>query len=125
MWQHGTLGGAGQFTRSTADTAARDVCWCSRWRDALRLPAILGYVVVGVVVGPHAFGVLHGAAEERALGEIGVVFLLFTLGLEFSYPRMVAMRREVFGLGSAQTIAVTAGGMLLAHVAGQVGPPPS
>lgn len=84
----------------------------------VRLPAILGYVIVGIAVGPHALGVLEGGAEERALGEIGVVFLLFTLGLEFSYPRMVAMRREVFGVGSAQTLAVTAAGMLLAHWAG-------
>jgi|SRR6185437_8426431 len=84
----------------------------------LRLPAILGYLIVGIVVGPYALGVLQGGAEERALGEIGVVFLLFTLGLEFSYPRMVAMRREVFGVGSAQTLAITAAGMLLAHRAG-------
>ena len=84
----------------------------------LRLPAILGYLIVGIAVGPHALGVLHGGADERALGEIGVVFLLFTLGLEFSYPRMVAMRRDVFGLGSAQTVAVTVAGMLLAHSAG-------
>ena len=76
----------------------------------LRLPAILGYLIVGIVVGPYALGVLQGGAEERALGEIGVVFLLFTLGLEFSYPRMVAMRREVFGVGSAQTLAITAAG---------------
>lgn len=84
----------------------------------LRLPAVLGYVIVGIAVGPYALGVLRGGAEERALGEIGVVFLLFTLGLEFSYPRMVAMRREVFGVGSAQTLAITAAGMLLAHWAG-------
>lgn len=84
----------------------------------LRMPAILGYVIVGIAVGPHALGILGGGNEERALGEIGVVFLLFTLGLEFSFPRMVAMRREVFGVGSAQTLAITAGGMLLAHWAG-------
>ncbi|HEY7928813.1 MAG TPA: cation:proton antiporter [Steroidobacteraceae bacterium] len=84
----------------------------------LRLPAILGYLIVGIAVGPHALGILHAGSEERALGEIGVVFLLFTLGLEFSFPRMVAMRREVFGVGSAQTLAISAGGMLLAHWAG-------
>ncbi len=84
----------------------------------LRLPAILGYVIVGIAVGPYALGVLQSGAEERALGQIGVVFLLFTLGLEFSYPRMVAMRREVFGLGSVQTLLVTSAGMLLAHTAG-------
>jgi len=84
----------------------------------LRLPAVLGYVLVGTAVGPYALGVLHGGVEERALGEIGVVFLLFTLGLGFSYPRMVAMRREVFGVGSAQTLLITSAGMLLAHALG-------
>ena len=84
----------------------------------LRLPAILGYLIVGMLVGPHALGLLSGGTQTRAIAEIGVVFLLFTLGLEFSFPRMVAMRREVFALGSAQTLVVTAAGALLVHAAG-------
>ena len=72
------------------------------------MPAILGYLIVGIVLGPFAFAVLPNGAQTQAIAQIGVVFLLFTLGLEFSFPRMVAMRREVFGLGSAQTIAVGA-----------------
>ncbi|MGA0735031.1 MAG: cation:proton antiporter, partial [Steroidobacteraceae bacterium] len=70
------------------------------------LPAILGYLVVGVLLGPYAFGLFAEAATTRLLSELGVVFLLFTLGLEFSWPRMMAMRREVFGIGSAQ-VALT------------------
>jgi monovalent cation:H+ antiporter-2, CPA2 family len=74
----------------------------------LGLPAILGYVTVGLVLGPHASGVFPDSDTTHLLAELGVVFLLFTLGLEFSWPRMVAMRREVFGLGSLQVLATTA-----------------
>ena len=70
------------------------------------LPPILGYLVVGLLLGPLAFAVLPNGAATHILAEIGVVFLLFTLGLDFSWPRMIAMRREVFGLGAAQLLAV-------------------
>ena len=66
------------------------------------MPPVLGYLVVGLLVGPHTLGLMADSAETHLLAEIGVVFLLFTLGLEFSWPRMVAMRREVFGLGALQ-----------------------
>src|SRR5260221_14261331 len=72
----------------------------------LGLPPILGYLVVGLLLGPLAFGLLPAGPATRALAEIGVVFLLFTLGLDFSWPRMLAMRREVFGLGLAQVLVV-------------------
>ncbi|MEO8307264.1 MAG: cation:proton antiporter [Pseudomonadota bacterium] len=83
----------------------------------LGLPPILGYLAVGLVVGPHALGFMEESVQTHLLAEIGVVFLLFTLGLEFSWPRMVAMRREVFGLGLVQMAFTTAAfstiGMLL------------
>lgn len=83
----------------------------------LGLPPILGYLAVGLVVGPHALGFIEESGQTHLLAEIGVVFLLFTLGLEFSWPRMVAMRREVFGLGLVQMSLTTAAfssiGMLL------------
>ena len=72
----------------------------------LGLPPVLGYLGVGLLVGPHALGLMNDSEQIRLLAEIGVVFLLFTLGLEFSWPRMVAMRREVFGLGALQ-VALT------------------
>ncbi|MFL6605288.1 MAG: cation:proton antiporter [Steroidobacteraceae bacterium] len=71
------------------------------------LPAPLAYLAVGLTLGPHAFAVVSESDTTRLLGELGVAFLLFTLGLEFSLPRMVAMRREVFGLGAAQVVATT------------------
>ena len=74
----------------------------------LGLPPILGYLAVGLVVGPHALGFMAESDQTHLLAEIGVVFLLFTLGLEFSWPRMVAMRREVFGLGLLQMALTTA-----------------
>src|SRR6202167_2727433 len=79
------------------------------------MPAILGYLVVGIVLGPFAFSVLPNGTQTHTMAEIGVVFLLFTLGLEFSFPRMVAMRREVFGLGSAQTLVVGGAGAIAVH----------
>jgi monovalent cation:H+ antiporter-2, CPA2 family len=83
----------------------------------IRLPPILGYLIVGVVLGPSALGLLANTAQAQAIGQIGVVFLLFTIGLEFSLPRMIAMRREVFALGSAQTLLLGATGAVLSHAA--------
>ncbi len=74
----------------------------------LGLPSVLGYLAVGVLLGPHTSGILEDTPTTSLLSELGVVFLLFTLGLDFSWPRMVAMRREVFGLGAAQVLS-TAG----------------
>ncbi|MDR2991069.1 MAG: cation:proton antiporter [Burkholderiaceae bacterium] len=76
-----------------------------RW---LRLPAILGYLLVGVLIEPHTFGLAFGqdADSIKYLAEYGVVFLMFVIGLEFSLPRLRAMRRHVFGLGLAQ-VALT------------------
>src|SRR4051812_10997346 len=84
----------------------------------LGLPAILGYVTVGLALGPHASGVFSESATTHLLAELGVVFLLFTLGLEFSWPRMVAMRREVFGLGSLQVFGTACVVAIIAHVFG-------
>jgi CPA2 family monovalent cation:H+ antiporter-2 len=84
----------------------------------LRLPAILGYLIVGVAVGPHALGWVSDDATTRHIAEFGIVFLLFSVGLEFSLPKLNAMRRAVFGLGFAQVALTTAAGTLIAVVAG-------
>jgi CPA2 family monovalent cation:H+ antiporter-2 len=81
---------------------------------ALKLPPLLGYLVVGVAIGPHALGLIPDSPETHALGEFGVVFLMFSIGLEFSLPKLVAMRRIVFGLGTLQVgITVAVGTLLL------------
>ena len=88
----------------------------------LGLPTILGYVAVGLAIGPHALGVFPESDTTHLLAELGVVFLLFTLGLEFSWPRMVALRREVFGLGSLQVLGTTAVVAPIAHLFGLAWP---
>jgi CPA2 family monovalent cation:H+ antiporter-2 len=73
----------------------------------LKLPAILGYLVVGMLLGPHALSVAVDNETTQLLADFGVVFLVFTLGLEFSLPRLVAMRWEVLGVGGAQVLVTT------------------
>jgi CPA2 family monovalent cation:H+ antiporter-2 len=75
---------------------------------ALRLPAMLAYFLIGLLLGPHTFGLLPDTEANRELAEFGVVFLMFSIGLEFSLPQLYAMRRTVFGLGGAQVAATTA-----------------
>ncbi len=71
----------------------------------LRLPAMLGYLIVGILIGPHALGWIPDTPETRHLAEFGVVFLMFSIGLEFSLTRLRSMQRVVFGLGTAQVVA--------------------
>jgi CPA2 family monovalent cation:H+ antiporter-2 len=72
---------------------------------SLRLPALLGYLLLGIAIGPHAIGLVPENEDIRRLAEFGVVFLMFTIGLEFSLPKLLTMRRVVFGLGAAQVLA--------------------
>ena len=87
----------------------------------LALPAILGYLAVGMLLGPHALALAADNETTQLLADFGVVFLVFTLGLEFSLPRLVAMRWEVLGVGGAQVLITTgiiaAGAVMLFGVA--------
>lgn len=74
---------------------------------SLNQPAILGYLLVGVVIGPFALAIIPDAPGTRYLGEFGVVFLMFSVGLEFSLPQLVSMRRLVLGFGGAQVLLTT------------------
>ncbi len=71
----------------------------------INLPAILGYLLVGVLIGPHAFAFVPDTPGTRYLAEFGVVFLMFSIGLEFSLPQLFAMRRSVLGFGGLQVAA--------------------
>ena len=88
---------------------------------SLKLPPMLGYLAVGVVIGPNALALGNNAEGVRRLGELGVVFLMFVIGLEFNLPKLRAMRRHVFGLGLAQVmltiLLATAGSLFLAALA--------
>ncbi len=83
-----------------------------------RLPPILGYLVAGILVGPHVAGWVEDSAAIRGIADIGIVFLMFSLGLEFSLPQLVSMRRAVFGLGLAQVAITTAAGAVALPLAG-------
>jgi CPA2 family monovalent cation:H+ antiporter-2 len=73
----------------------------------LKLPQILAYLVAGIAIGPHALGWVSDTGGTRALAEFGLVFLMFTVGLEFSLPKLIAMRSIVVGLGTAQVLVST------------------
>ncbi|WP_454835831.1 cation:proton antiporter [Pseudomonas lini] len=81
----------------------------------LRLPPVLGYLCVGLMIGPTAFNWVNESEELPDLAELGVVFLLFSLGLEFSLSKMLALRQVVFGLGSLQVLlsGIVLGGLLM------------
>lgn len=81
----------------------------------LRLPPVLGYLCVGLMIGPSAFNWVIENEDLPDLAELGVVFLLFSLGLEFSLTKMLALRQVVFGLGSLQVLgtAILLGGLLM------------
>ena len=70
----------------------------------MHLPPMLGYLAVGILIGPHALGLAEQNEASRTLAEFGVVFLMFSIGLEFSLPKLMAMRGIVFGLGMAQVV---------------------
>ncbi|WP_064429255.1 monovalent cation:proton antiporter-2 (CPA2) family protein [Rickettsia sp. Tenjiku01] len=81
----------------------------------LRLSPVLGYLIAGAAIGDHGLKIVT-YDQTKLLGELGVVFLLFAIGLELSFERLKAMRRYVFGLGSLQvltTAIVIAGAMVL------------
>lgn len=82
----------------------------------LKLPPMLGYLLVGVLIGPHALAVAKDSAGFQYLGEFGVVFLMFVIGLEFNLPKLRSMRKLVFGLGMAQVLLTILGTVLGHHL---------
>jgi CPA2 family monovalent cation:H+ antiporter-2 len=82
---------------------------------SLRLPPMLGYLVVGVLIGPNALALARDSSGVGYLAEFGVVFLMFVIGLEFNLPKLRSMRTLVFGLGSSQVV-LTIAGALLGHL---------
>ncbi|MBI5260159.1 MAG: cation:proton antiporter [Burkholderiales bacterium] len=78
----------------------------------LRLPPMLGYLAVGVLIGPNALALAKDTAGVKYLAEFGVVFLMFVIGLEFNLPKLRSMRTLVFGLGLSQVTLTIAGAVL-------------
>jgi CPA2 family monovalent cation:H+ antiporter-2 len=87
----------------------------------LKLPPMLGYLVVGVAIGPNALALGDDPEALRHLGEFGVVFLMFVIGLEFNLPKLRSMRTHVFGLGLFQVVLtivlITLGSLYLTALA--------
>ena len=79
---------------------------------AFRLPAMLAYFLVGLLLGPRSFGFLPDTEANRELAEFGIVFLMFSIGLEFSLAQLYAMRRIVLGIGGLQVL-ITMGAIIL------------
>ena len=75
----------------------------------MKLPPMLGYLAVGVLIGPNAMALAKDSASVRYLAEFGVVFLMFVIGLEFNLPKLKSMRKLVFGLGLAQVLLTLLG----------------
>lgn len=83
-----------------------------------KLPAMLGYLLVGMLIGPHTLALVPSTDAATHLAEYGVVFLMFTLGLEFNLAKLKAMRRIVFGLGAAQVFSTGLLVMLISWLTG-------
>ncbi|HEY8101411.1 MAG TPA: monovalent cation:proton antiporter-2 (CPA2) family protein [Burkholderiaceae bacterium] len=90
----------------------------------MHLPPMLGYLIVGILLGPHGFGLAEENETTHTLAEFGVVFLMFSIGLEFSLPKLSSMRRTVFGLGLAQVlltvVITTVAGYAIVYILPQV-----
>jgi CPA2 family monovalent cation:H+ antiporter-2 len=85
---------------------------CSR----IGVPSIVGYIFAGIVVGPAGLNLVAESEALAGIGEIGVVLLLFALGLEFSFEKLVRLRKHVFGLGAVQVAVTTATVSLVARL---------
>lgn len=80
---------------------------------SFNLPPILGYLLVGALTGEYALGWLKANADFAFMGEVGVVFLLFAIGLEFSLKQFLSMRNTILGLGGMQVLFSTLGGLAI------------
>ncbi len=89
----------------------------------LHLPPMLGYLAVGILIGPHALGLAEESHATASLAEFGVVFLMFSIGLEFSLPKLKSMKGVVFGLGMAQVTLTIAATVLFGWVMSYTLPP--
>src|SRR5216117_2188762 len=89
----------------------------------IRLPALPGFIVAGVLLGPNALGLVSDAHQVESLAEVGVILLLFTIGIEFSLSRLREMGRQVVVGGLSQvglTVVLTCGLAVVLHLSWRV-----
>ena len=91
---------------------------CVALFQRLKITPVLGYLTAGIAIGPHALGLIHDPEGTELLAEFGVIFLLFTIGLDLPLHRLVAMRRFIFGLGLAQVALTSLAIGAIAYAAG-------
>ena len=84
-----------------------------------RVPAIVGFLVTGILAGPYGLGLIKGVHEVEMLAEIGVVLLLFTIGIEFSFERMLQIKKSILMGGSIQVLLTLLVTFLIARQLGQ------
>src|SRR5712671_6035812 len=87
----------------------------------LRLSAVVAYLAAGVVIGPYGFALVRAPETIITVSELGVVLLLFLIGLELEFSRLLALRRAIFGLGAAQLVLTAAALASLAYALGLTG----
>src|SRR5260370_24512529 len=80
----------------------------------IKLPALPGFIVAGVLLGPNALGLVSDVHQVESLAEVGVILLLFTIGIEFSLSRLRELGRQVLVVGGSQVILTTVLATLLA-----------
>ncbi len=84
----------------------------------ISIPPVLGYLTVGLLVGPHLFGLVEQSIHTQHIAKYGVVFLLFTVGLEFSLPQLMSMKTTVLGFGGLQVLLTSIAGAVIALTLG-------
>ena len=82
----------------------------------IRIPTIIGYLFTGIIVGPHLLAIIHAPHEIELMADIGVVLLMFTIGLEFSLNHLLRIRKIVFLGGFMQLILTVAATMVIVHM---------
>jgi len=87
---------------------------CSR----LRIPNIIGFLLTGMVAGPHALGLIHETGEVQAIAEIGIILLLFTIGMEFSFQKLLQIKRPALLGGTLQVVLTTGAVLFIGNLAG-------
>lgn len=84
----------------------------------LKVPSIVGFLVAGVIIGPYGVGVVRDTKAVEMMAEVGVILLLFTIGIEFSIARLARMKKAVLGGGGMQVLLTIAASAAAAHLAG-------
>src|SRR5918992_842067 len=84
----------------------------------VRVPAIVGFLIAGIVIGPGGFGIIRSVNQVEMLADIGVVLLLFTIGIEFSLESFIAMQRRIIWAGFLQVFATVSAVLVIALALG-------